>query len=84
MKNEEIGNALNALGFMSGFAITDETITLWELDTPQPNKQALTEAAALWEQTEVNKKAQAASDKSALLAKLGITEAEARLLMGGN
>ena len=27
---------------------------------------------------------QIASDKAALLAKLGITEAEARLLMGGN
>ena len=84
MTNKEITNGLMQLGYLSGWAVTGDEITLWELDTPQPTKEALIEAAALWAQTEADKQAQAATDKAALLAKLGITADEAKLLIGGN
>ncbi len=81
MTNQEIVNGLNQLGFNSGYVVTGDEITLWESDTPQPSQQALIEAAGLWAQTEADKQAQAATDKAALLAKLGITANEAKLLL---
>jgi hypothetical protein len=81
MTNQEIVNGLNQLGVNSGYVVTGDEITLWELNTPQPSQKALIEAAGLWAQTEADKQAQAATDKAALLAKLGITANEAKLLL---
>ena len=81
MTNQEIVNGLMQLGYLSGWTVTGDEITLWELDTPQPSQQALIEAAALWAQTEADKQAKAATDKAALLARLGITADEAKLLL---
>ena len=81
MANKEITNGLMQLGYLTGWVVSGDEITLWELNTPQPSKQALIEAAALWAQTEADKQAQAEADKVALLAKLGITADEAKLLL---
>ena len=70
MKNEEIGNALNALGFMSGFAITDETITLWENEQPQPSDLEIANGAILWKEKQSKLLADAKASKEAAQAKL--------------
>ena len=81
MTNQDIVNGLNQLGFNSGYVVTGDEITLWELNTPQPSQQAIIEAAGLWEKSDADRQAQAATDKAALLAKLGITADEAKLLL---
>ena len=81
MTTEQIANGLKQLGFNSGWAISDGEIVLWEHDAPQPAQDELKSAAALWEQTEANAQAQTEADKAALLAKLGITADEAKLLL---
>jgi len=70
MKNKEITNGLMQLGYQTGWVVSGDEITLWELDTPQPTEKALIEAAALWEQTEANKQAAAIAAKANATAKL--------------
>ena len=81
MTTEQIANGLKQLGFTNGWAISGDEIVLWEHDAPQPTQDELKNAAQLWEQTEANAQAQAEADKAALLAKLGITADEAKLLL---
>jgi len=84
MTTEQIANGLKQLGFTNGWVISGTEIVLWEHDAPQPTQDELKNAAQLWEQTEANAQAKAKADKAALFAKLGITEEEAALLLGGN
>lgn len=81
MTTQQIANGLKQLGFNSGWVISGDEIVLWEHDAAQPTQDELKNAAALWEQAEANAQAQAAADKAALLAKLGITADEAKLLL---
>jgi hypothetical protein len=81
MKHNDIIKGLKQLGHHTGWVITGDEITSWENDTPQPTEQALTKAVTLWEKSEADKQAKAEADKSALLAKLGITADEAKLLL---
>jgi hypothetical protein len=81
MTTEQIANGLKQLGFTNGWVISGTEIVLWEHDAPQPTQDELKNAAKLWEQTEANAQAQAEADKAALLAKLGITADEAKLLL---
>ena len=81
MKHNDIIKGLKQLGYETGWIITGDEITSWEHNTPQPTEQALTEAIALWAKSESDKQAKAEADKAALLAKLGITADEAKLLL---
>jgi hypothetical protein len=45
MTHEQVVEALLALGFTSGWVVTDGVITLWENDEPQPTESQL-EAAS--------------------------------------
>ena len=81
MTTEQIANGLKQLGFNSGWVISGDGIVLWEHETPVPSQNELENAAALWEQTQANTQAKAEADKAALLAKLGITSEEAKLLL---
>jgi len=81
MKTDEICNGLKQLGFNNGWVVRGDEIVLWEHNAPQPTQDELKNAAKLWEQTEANAQAQAEADKAALLAKLGITADEAKLLL---
>jgi hypothetical protein len=59
----------------------DYTGLVWISDTPKPSQQTLDN---LWLEVQnelLNEQTQAATDKTALLAKLGITADEAKLLL---
>ena len=45
MLDKKITNGLLALGFNSGWVVTDEEITLWENPEPQPSMEEILEAA---------------------------------------
>jgi len=79
MKNDETANGLEQLGFISGWVLTGDEITLWENAEPQPTKAALAIAAKLWAATLQAKADAVAAAKAsgvAKLAALGFTEAE--------
>ncbi len=81
MKQQEIVNGLIQLGFNSGWAIQGEKIVLWQNSKPQPSLEEIEDASKLFEQ---DKKAQAEAKeiaKAEILAKLGLTEEEAKLLL---
>jgi len=82
MKNDETANGLEQLGFISGWVLTGDEITLWENAEPQPTKAALAIAATQWAATQAAKAEATATQKAALLARLGITADEAKLLIG--
>ena len=81
MTTQQIANGLKQLGFNSGWVISGDEIVLWEHDATQPTQDELKNAAALWEQNQAKAQAEAEADKAALLAKLGITADEAKLLL---
>lgn len=81
MTTQQIANGLKQLGFNSGWVISGDEIVLWEHDAAQPTQDELKNAAALWEQNQAKAQAEAEADKAALLAKLGITADEAKLLL---
>ena len=81
MTTRQIANGLKQLGFNSGWVISGDEIILWEHDAAQPTQDELKNAAALWEQNQAKAQAEAEADKAALLAKLGITADEAKLLL---
>jgi hypothetical protein len=83
MKNKEITDGLMQLGYQTGWVVSGDEIALWELDTPQPTQKELTEAAALWSQTEADKQAKAETDKvtaQSKLAALGLTADDLKAL----
>ena len=79
MTHEEVVQGLKELGFNGGWVVTGNEITLWENDLPQPSESELIAGLALVEERTVAK----AVAREALLARLGITEEEAQLLLGG-
>ncbi len=84
MNGKEISNGLLQLGFNSGWAITDNEITLWENTEPQPTVKEISDAAKLWETTQLTEAETKAAQRRAILEHLKITEEEARILLGGN
>ena len=82
MTHEEIKNGLIQLDFNTGWVLSGTEIVSWTNSEPQPTEQELKEAAGLWAKTQTDMQAKAATDKAALLAKLGITADEAKLLLG--
>jgi len=82
MNHDEITNGLKQLGFDGNWVVTGEEITLWENSEPQPTATAIAKAATLWAATVQAADDAAATDKAALLARLGITADEAKLLIG--
>jgi len=81
MEHREITGGLQQLGFNSGWCVTGDEITLWENSEPQPTKAALATAATKWAATQAAKAEATATQKAALLARLGITADEATLLL---
>lgn len=79
MTHEETILALKELGFNGGWVVTGNEITLWENDFPQPTQSELDAGLVLAEQ----RIAERVATREALLARLGITEEEAQLLLGG-
>ena len=73
MTNEQVAQALNWLGFPSGWVVVGGEIIIWENPEKQPTDKQL--KAAYAESELAREKA-----KEALLAKLGITAEEAALL----
>jgi len=82
METQEIQNGLLQLGFNTGWIVTGDEITLWENAEPQPTKAALAIAATQWAATQAAEADATATQKAALLARLGITADEAKLLIG--
>jgi len=80
MTHEELIKSLKQLGFNDGWVVTDNEITLWENNSLQPTESELIAGLALAEQQLSDKDIA----RQALLEKLGITEEEAQLLLGGN
>jgi hypothetical protein len=81
---DKIANGLKQLGFFSGWVITGDEITLWEHDEEQPTPEAIANAAEQWAITQEAEAEAKAAQRAALLDRLGLTEDEARLLLGGN
>jgi hypothetical protein len=81
MNNEELRNGLRQLGFDSGWVITGGEITFWENTEPQPTKAKILTAAGLYQKTLDDLATQRATDRAALLTRLGITADEAALLL---
>ena len=81
MTNEEITNGLMQLGFNSGWVITGNEITLWENEELQPTDKQIADASKLWNKTLQAEAEALATEKAALLQRLGITADEAALLL---
>jgi MOSC domain-containing protein YiiM len=82
MTNQEIQNGLVQLGFNTGWVATGDQITIWENVEPQPTDKEILAAAVLYQDL-LNAAAEAnATAKAELLARLGITADEAKLLLG--
>jgi MOSC domain-containing protein YiiM len=82
MQNTDIVNGLLQLGFQSGWVVTGDEITLWENSQPMPTMSALITAATQWGATQKAEAEAKATQKAALLERLGITQEEANLLLG--
>lgn len=74
MTNPEVAEALNFLGFPSGWVIVGGVITVWENPEPQPTEKELEIAY---------KEAEAVKEKArqAILEKLGLTADELTTLL---
>ena len=80
-------NMTNAISFIrpnAEFLFVENKIQWLDKLQTEPTIIEIEEGLIAYKVKLENDEAQAATDKAALLAKLGITEAEARLLMGGN
>jgi hypothetical protein len=62
----------------------DPSTLVWLSESAKPSKEDLDLAAAVIENEMLEKQLQAQAKRQALLDKLGITEDEAKLLLGGN
>ena len=80
------GNVLNMLAPLTNFTIEgdDYDSIVWLDGTPLVTQADFEAGFAQYDTLKAEQDAKAVADKAALLAKLGITEAEARLLIGGN
>jgi hypothetical protein len=78
MSTLDVARAIQSIAPNTEFTYQDGEITLWESDLPKPTKAQI-EAKIIGLQAEVEAKA---TQKAALLDRLGITEDEARLLLG--
>jgi hypothetical protein len=77
--------AIRELSPTAEFAIIDndlENIEWHVIDGPVPTKKEILDAASLIEKREAVKASEAVEKKAALLERLGITEDEAKLLLG--
>lgn len=74
MTNEQVAQALNFLGFPSGWVIVGGVITVWENPEPQPTEEELEVAYA---------ESEAAKQKAreAILEKLGLSADELATLL---
>jgi hypothetical protein len=81
MTHQDIVNGLLQLGFAGGWVITGNEISSWENETPQPTKKAIETAAAAYQIALDAKDLENATAKTALLARLGLTADEAKLLL---
>jgi len=82
-----LGKAIKVLRPTAEFSISDNDYSTikWDVLDGTPPTQAEIDAAIEEIKTEeIAAKAKAETDKAALLARLGITEEEAQLLLGGN
>lgn len=87
MKNIEIAQALDLLRPQSEWVLNGDDyaqIQWLDKETSAPTIEEIAAKIAELPQIKATKEAQKAADKAALLSKLGITEDEARLLLGGN
>jgi hypothetical protein len=84
MNTNKIGNGLFELGFNSGWVVSGDEIVLWEHNVPKPSMTKILEASEIWDSKQIASETEAQAKRQALLDKLGITEDEARLLLGGN
>ena len=82
MAHQEITDGLLQIGFDTGWVVTGDEITRWDNSETQPTKAALAIAATQWAATQAAKAEATATQKAALLARLGITADEAKLLIG--
>ena len=78
MTNTETINGLKQLGFLSGWVVTGDEITVWENSEPQPTAAELETAAAQWTETADATRASA----HAKLKVLGLTDDEIAALVG--
>lgn len=76
MSDKKITNGLLALGFNSGWVVTDKKITLWENPEPQPTMEEILEAAKDYVEPEPT-----VADK---LASVGLSLEELKAALGGN
>ena len=79
MTHNEITNGLQQLGFVGGWVVTGDEITVWENGEPQPTAAAIKTAATQWATTVAAKEAATAAAKLSAqtkLAALGLTPAE--------
>jgi hypothetical protein len=84
MTNLEIGRALVALGYESGWTINGDTLEGIEwIDEPatKPTAKQITDKIAELPAIEAAKAAEEASKKQAILDRLGITADEAKLIL---
>ena len=81
MTHQEIINGLKQLGFFTGWAVSEETIILWENSEPQPSEKQLSDAAKLWEKTLLDQAEAKAVARAAILNRLGLTAEEAEILL---
>jgi hypothetical protein len=80
-----ISKAIRHLDPASEFSISEDdldTLVFIKLTGDEPTHKQINDTIPIVKALEQQKKTDAANDKAALLAKLGITEDEARLLLG--
>jgi hypothetical protein len=82
MTNFKIADALQFLGFSSGWVCSDTEIVLWENSEPQPTKKQLDDAMKQLATTQVAAQDAKAEARQAVLDKLGLTADEAAALLG--
>ena len=74
MTNEQVAQALNFLGFPSGWVIVGGVITVWENPEPQPTE---TELEVAYAESEAAKQ----KAREAILEKLGLSPDELATLL---
>ena len=82
-----ISKAIRHLDPASEFTMSEDnldTLVFIKLTVDEPTVQQITDTIPIVKALESQKKINAVAQKQALLAKLGITEEEAALLLGGN
>ena len=81
MQNIDIVNGLLQLGFETGWVVNGTEITLWENPESIPTISEIASAAEQHKQKQQTEAEARAAAKAQLLAQLGITEEQAKLLL---